>query len=39
MPIAKLLNDAWQAFLANPSAYRRWEKSKIADLAARLLDH
>lgn len=36
MPTAKLLNDAWDEFLAHPSSYRVWEEARIAELRQRL---
>jgi hypothetical protein len=36
MPIAKLLNDAWQQFLDNPAAFRAWETLQIERLRSQL---
>jgi hypothetical protein len=37
MPIAKLLNDSWEQFLAAPAAFRSWEETQIGRLRAQLL--
>lgn len=37
MPIAKLLNDSWEQFLAAPAAFRSWEETQIGKLKAKLL--
>lgn len=32
MPIAALLNDSWERFVADPSTFRNWEVAQIAEL-------
>ncbi len=37
MPIARLLNEAWEQFLASPAAFRIWEETRISGLKSTLL--
>lgn len=37
MPIAKLLNDAWEQFLEDPAGFRKWEAVQISRLRTQLV--